>query len=125
MNYSVGDVLFHKRLGLVILTEKINEEKDSRMFGKILFKMELLNNLNSNNKYNLYENQLDQIRLASDNDYINRLTNEFLTFFISKDFSIGFNPETGFICLSDTYDTVVLSKKDFKKLKQIINQEFN
>lgn len=120
MNLQIGVVVNHKNLGLMILTEKY--ENNSRLHGQSLFKMEKLFDFDGN-KWILYEEYLYKITEVTDNDYIKAISSHLCSFNLSQFQFLEVRPDRKCLYISTTAgDFVMLDRSEIKKLKKILNE---
>ena len=126
MTFNVGDIIKHRSLGLMILTERCSESEQKgvghRLHGNKLFRMQKLiaRPELEDNGWILYESSVkrSEVRIADDNDIVASLTAYALDDDISADIGIDFFPAERTISLysKDLNDHIVFNEQEIKTL---------
>lgn len=127
MSYKVGDMILHKRLGLMVLTEDLNRKEEllSKYHGVSLFTMKCLIS-GSEASYTLKEKSLDKTRLATDNDICEKLSEMICDISLTDNLAITFYPNSEAISIRSIGDTdngwIWLEKDAIKALKKQLKE---
>src|ERR1035437_3231943 len=88
---SVGDIIYHRILGLMVLTEAVADQNEAgfsfKIHGKKLFRMSHLFTENPT-VYSLSEKSLYRVRLATDEDIIEELSRDICSSAISPEIEL-------------------------------------
>lgn len=135
MKLKVGDIINHKTLGLMVLTEVYPKQNPKSLqfhfHGEALFKMQRLIS-EDHVKYILYLKTLEEgkVSLATDEDIVERLTDCIGSSEISESGGEGggglvrlhlYNKERG-IALSDDFSFIYLDEKAIQALKKKLDE---
>ena len=125
---KIGDIISHSTHGLMVLIEDHETSESSLAFklhGKSLFRMQALLGQGSFS-YILYESSLDrnQVRLATDDQIIEALTNSMASEDISQSVGLGVDIKEGaaYLFEKDGDSFIYLTNDDLKKLQKKLNE---
>ncbi len=126
---KVNDIILHKNLGLMILVEEYPKKDYSNSFafklhGTPLFRMMRLMSsagANESNTWTLHDSSLHKVRLATDDDIIEALTDGLCTIYLDDNITLSFNPIDESMCLSGD-DSIYLTKSSIKLLKKYLKE---
>lgn len=125
MKLKVGDIINHKNLGLMLLTEKLDGTNTlfKRHENKIFRMIRLFGD--NENSWLLYDKTVEAgkiVRLATDDDIIEELTYRLCNFEIDVFFSFQYIPTEDLFLLDTHGESIVIRRDHMEKLTTILKE---
>lgn len=121
--YNFGDMVVHPRFGLGTLDRPQYEQRElsKKLHGLRLFEF---NPIVGSRLYSIFEQDLQKIRIATDNDIVRELTQEICNFKLSEDTEVTIDPEHNsvFVYNKDDEAFISLNASEIIELKKVLGE---